>query len=112
VASRNIAAEPPFLPNSHNSSTSTKPAFCPPTTPLSAEMTFSSASVVRWRIVRWWSMSWSSASSSGSARTIAAAGSKLLCATSIVGARISSSASWRQFLISAVSMMPAAIVDL
>jgi hypothetical protein len=41
----------------------------------------------------------------------AAAGLKLLSATSLVGARIKCSSSSRQHRITAVSMMPAAIVD-
>ncbi|MNL70704.1 hypothetical protein D3C87_1957490 [compost metagenome] len=49
--------------------------------------------------------------SSSSARIIAAAGLKLLSATSFVGARIRCSSSCRQQMMTAVSMMPAAIVD-
>ncbi|MNI98870.1 hypothetical protein D3C73_1578060 [compost metagenome] len=41
-----------------------------------------------------------------------AAGTKLLSATSLVGARIRCSSSSRQHRITAVSMMPAAMVDL
>ncbi|MNV89434.1 hypothetical protein D3C71_1837260 [compost metagenome] len=62
-------------------------------------------------MVRMWSWTWNMSDSSSSARTIAAAGLKLLSATSLVGARIKCSSSWRQQMITAVNMMPAAIVD-
>jgi hypothetical protein len=83
---------------------------------VSAASTRSVAFVFRCVIVRRWS--WMcrkppcAESISGSARTMSAAGLKLLSAALIVGATMISSFEYRQFRTSAVSMMPAAIVDL
>ena len=100
------------LPNTQSSSTSTRPAFFPDTVSVSAATTFRLLRCVTSVMVRTLACMWNIADSSSSARTMAAAGLKLLSATSFVGARISNSSSSRQHKIKAVSMMPAAMVDL
>ena len=75
-------------------------------------MTLRKAFVIRCVIWRMFGWTCSRITSSGSARTMSAAGPKALFATSSVGARMYSSAECRQFRISAVNMIPAARVDL
>jgi hypothetical protein len=112
AASRMMASARGRLPNTQSSSTRTKAAFLPETTSVSAATTFSTAWVVRWVIWRRCSWMCSRSRSLGSARIMSRAGKKALLATSRVGASSRSSAERRQLRTRAVTMMPAAMVDL
>jgi hypothetical protein len=112
VASRIMASALGRLPNTQSSSTRTKAAFLPETTSVSAATTLSTALVRRWVIWRRCSWMCSRSVSFSSARTMSRAGLKQLLAASRVGASSSSSADIRQLRTRAVTMMPAAIVDL
>ena len=112
VASRMISGALTFLPNSQASSISTPTAFLPPTVSPSAATTLSVAPVSRWVMVRKCGWTCIRSRNSSSCLTISAAGLNELSAISLVGARMMNSADRRQLRISAVSMIPAAMVDL
>ena len=87
-------------------------AFLPVTVAESAATTFRFALFRLSVTIRLYSCTWNLACRSSSASIMSRIGLNALSAASFVGARIRNSPEGRVFKIRAVSMMPAAIVDL